>query len=276
VDEVVAGGVEQGAAVILVSGTRKLYRRMGCVDAGLWRVVRVEKRRPLPRLTCTVSEWTANDVPEMYALHQAEPIRFVRDKAEMHVLLKARSLHARPARTWVCRVKGKLAAYLCATGPDGERGVLEVLEMAGSRHVLLASLPAIRASSRAGTVEIETSAWDLEMEILAHAWGLPMVDRGFHGTLKIVERKLFFSAIERYIASRLSREERGGLVIDCGPAMRFRYEGGELLVEKDEDLAALVFGSVERAAPEAGTKGLGEILARLFPMPLPGYGLNYI
>ncbi len=151
VEAVVARSAEQGAVAVLVSGGRGLYRRMGCVDAGLWRTVRVEETSSLPRLGCDVAEWTGRDIPEMAALYQAEPVRFERGMEEMRTLLESRSLHARPGRTWVCRLGQKLAAYVCTTGPEqrsGER-VLKALEIAGSRHALLAALPAICAATGA-------------------------------------------------------------------------------------------------------------------------------
>lgn len=278
VEDVVAHAVAQGAAAILVSGGRGLYRRMGCADAGLWRVVRVNNSQALPRLACSVGEWTSNDIPQMAALYQAEPVRFERDAEEMRTLLEARSLYARTARVWVCQVGEKLAAYACTTGPDtgSEEHVLKILEIAGSRHALLASLPALLAASHAESAEIETAASDLEMEILANAWDLPSVDRGFHGTVKIVDRPRFFSAIEGHIALRLNRAERAALVIDCGSTVVFRYQGEEISITDDSDLAALVFGSIAHASPTPGGRRLMKILARLFPMPLPGYGLNYI
>jgi predicted N-acetyltransferase YhbS len=278
VEEVIARSAAQGAAAVLVSGGRGLYRRLGCADAGLWRTVRVEKSRALPRLKCGVAEWTARDIPGMIALYQAEPVRFERGAEEMRILLEARSLHARPARTWVCRLGQKLAAYACTTGPEqgsGE-GALKALEIAGSRHALLAALPAILAASRAPGAEIETTAFDLEMETLVNALGLPSVLRGFHGTVKIVDRPRFFEAIEGHISLRLTREERAALTIDCGSTVAFRYEGAELSITADADLAALVFGSVDHAPPGAKDVRLGDVLARVFPLPLPGYGLNYI
>lgn len=278
VEEVVARAMTRGAVAILVSGGRGLYKRMGCVDAGLWRTARVEKSCALPRLACDAAEWTARDIPKMLELYQAEPVRFERGAEEMGTLLEARSLYARPARTWVCRVGGKLAAYVCTSGPEqgnGE-GVLKALEFAGSRCALLASLPAILDASRAGSVEIETSAADLEMETLAKAWNLPFAPRGFHGTVKIVDRPGFFSAIEGHLSLRLSRAERAALAINCGAAVTFRYEEAELSTAGDADLAALVFGSVEHAPPAAKDGTLREILARVFPLPLPGYGLNFI
>jgi predicted N-acetyltransferase YhbS len=278
VEEVIARVMAQGAPVILVSGGRGLYRRMGCVDAGLWRTVRVEKSHALPRLKCDVAEWSARDIPGMVALYQAEPVRFERGAEEMRVLLEARSLHARPARTWVCRLGQKLAAYACTSGPEqgSEQRVLKALEIAGSRRALLSALPTILAASRASSVEVETTASDIEMEALVNAGDLPSAPRGFHGTVKIVDRPGFFSAIEEHLSLRLARSEREALAIECGATVVFRYKGAELAIADDADLAALVFGSVTHTPPAAKDGVLREILARVFPLPLPGYGLNYI
>ncbi len=94
--------------------------------------------------------------------------------------------------------------------------------------------------------------------------------------MKILDRAGFFGAIEGHIASRLTQGERAGLTIQCGPAVVFRYKGAELAIADDADLTALVFGSVAHTPPAAEDGTLREILARLFPLPLPGYGLNYI
>jgi predicted N-acetyltransferase YhbS len=278
VTEVISRSAAQGAVAILVSGGRELYRRMGCVDAGLWRAVSVARSRALPRLKCDAAEWTTRDIPEMVALYQGEPIRFERGAEEMRTLLEARSLYARPSRAWLCRIGQRLAAYACTSGPEQGKGerVIKALEIAGSRHALLAALPRILSMSHAGSAEIETAASDLEMEALINAWDLPSVPRGFHGTVKIVDRPRFFSALEGHISLRLTRAERAALAIECGSAVAFRYEGAELSVADDADLAAFVFGSVLHAAPAANDGRLAEILARIFPLPLPGYGLNYI
>ena len=83
----------------------------------------------------------------------------------------------------------------------------------------------------------------------------------------------------------LSAEEREAFTIETsdggalsGPAaaVRFRFHSEEMAIGPDEDLAALVFGCLERPVPDAGPGPLGGILRRLFPLPLPGYGHNYI
>ncbi len=82
------------------------------------------------------------------------------------------------------------------------------------------------------------------------------------GTLKITDPRMFFKSISCLVPS--------GLSIECGDAIVFRIGGESVRVSTDGDLAALVFGSVERRSPDAA------LLRDVFPLPLPSYGLNYI
>jgi GNAT superfamily N-acetyltransferase len=296
-DDLIAAARAKGAVAILVSGGRGLYRRIGCIDAGLWRVVHVDASSRLPALEYAAGEWGDPDVPEMAALYQAEPVRFVRDCSEMRLLLEARSLHSRPARTWVVRAAGTVAAYLCTSVAGTDARTLDALECAGSRAAVLAAVPSILAASGAERISIETSAADIEMEGLARAHGLSIETRGFHGTLLIIDPRGFLGSLQAYFDGRLSTAERAGLEISFDQGVRFKLAAEELRCVTPPDLAALVFGSVERPA-QAGRAGgtgpqgaagrqsatgplgadspLGALLGRLFPIPLPVYGLNYI
>jgi len=64
--------------------------------------------------------------------------------------------------------------------------------------------------------------------------------------------------------------------VEIDGAVVFRLGAEQLSCPTPADLAALLFGSVERAGSAAGSGRLGALLARLFPLALPGYGLNYI
>lgn len=277
-DDVVARAAEQGTVIVLISGGRGLYRRMGCVNAGLYRVISIAKKSGLPAIACDTRDWVEEDLPDMTALHQAEAVRFIRDAAEMRTLLESRMLFCRPARTFVVRRGGSILAYICCQGPDdltGE-GVVRAREIAGSRPALLTAAPAILEAQGAQVLEIETPAADIELESLARAYKLTCKDTGFHGTVKIIDRKGFFRSVEGYAVKRLTSEERDALQIECGPAVTFRCGSEQLSIHQDEDLSAMIFGSVERAVPAVGRGRLGNLLERLFLLPLPGYGLNYV
>ena len=236
VDDCMSAAGAQGASLVLVSGGRGLYRRMGCIDAGLFTVVRVERNSRLTRVSFSAREWTEADLPDLEALHRQEPVRFVRAPGEMRRLLGTGAVHARPGRTWVARVGERTAAYLCVEGPDAKTGpgVLVAREVGGSREAVLAAAGRIIDVTGAECLDIEVPASDTETRLLAETAGCECRTTGMHGTLKIIDPAVFLET--RTMAA--------------------------------EDLAALVFGSVERDAPPNVPDG--------FPLPLPCYGLNYV
>lgn len=244
-DDAVAHAVAQGASLLLVSGGRGLYRRMACIEAGLSRVIEVDGGAGRQG-DCRVRQWTEQDSAGLEALYSREAVRFVRAHGQMAVLLRARAMFCCPARTWVVEKEARAAAYLCVCGPDDSTGPGVVLsrELAGSRETVLDAASAVLEAEGAQRLDIEVPASD-ELVRLAAARGLAARAIGRHGTLKIIDRDAFLRAI----APRLQRWPHP---LPDGP----------------EDLAALVFGSAER--PASGESG------GPFPIPLPGYGLNYI
>jgi len=269
--------------LMLVSGDGSLYRRLGCVNAGLFTRVRVGRdgTRP-PAISCAVKEWTPGDRAALQALHHAESVRFVRDAGEMRILLETGMPHCRPARTWTVKAGGATAAFLCVEGPDDETGprVARAVEIAGSRIAMIAAAPAILDASAADTLEIDACAADAELQSLAREYDLPATEMGMHGTLKIIDPRGFFESLRPWRAERLGAEENAGLRIECRDAVTFTLGSGRLTLSPEGDLAALVFGSHERKPPHVegaeGSGGLQAVLDRLFPLPLPEYGLNYI
>jgi hypothetical protein len=172
-DDCVSTARAQGVSLLLVSGGRGLYRRMGCVDAGLFSVIQVQRNGKLPEVACQVREWTEADVPDLEALHGQEKVRFVRPPGEMRTLLRTRSLHARPGRTWVVRTAEGIAGYLCVSDPDARTGpgVLVAREIAGSRAAVLAAACPILDAPGADRLDIEVPASDEELCSLARSSG---------------------------------------------------------------------------------------------------------
>jgi GNAT superfamily N-acetyltransferase len=258
VDACVSAASVRGAELLMISGGRGLYRRLGCVNAGLFTLIRLRRESRLPPVSCRVSEWTEADLPELAKLHGREPVRFVRTPGEMLSLLQTRALHAQPARTWVVRVGEETAGYLCVSGPDRKTGpgMLFAREIAGSRPAIVSAAHAILDASKAECLDIEIPASDRETISLARAFDWETRDAGMHGTLKIIDAAGFIKALEPRFQSRLSPEERAAFAMP------------DVTQKTPEDLAALVFGSIERESPR--------ILPSVFPLPLPAYGLSYV
>lgn len=277
-DDAIAAALAQGAVIILVSGGRGLYRRMGCIDAGLFRTVKVEAGSRFPAMRLAVREWAPADVGGMAALQRTEPVRWLRGEEETRLLLATNRIYARPGGTWVVHAEGKLAAWFSASDPDRENDGAgpAVREIAGSRLAALAALPAVLGRRKLPYANVVAVASDLELELQASVFGLHAEIRGFHGTVKIIDPPGLFRSLDGWIAERLGPIEKGRLQVEHGAGTTFRHGGQSLALGGVEDLAALVFGSVERALPLLPPGPLSEVLRRIFPVPLPCYGLSYI
>ena len=266
-----------GINTLLISGGRGLYRRMACIDAGVYRSVIVDQTSRLPQARATAARWTAADIPALSRLQDAEPVRYERDARTMATLVAADHLECKPASFWKIEERGTLAAYLCIQAPidlDG-RKVSRVRELVGSRAAALATLPQILGAIGAQSAAIKNPSGDEAMSSLIREYGLRVGPQGFDGTVKVVDRRGFFEEIRPRLVLRLLAEEARALTITAGPPTTFRLGSEELVVESDQDFAALAFGSIERASPRAGG-ALGAALGKVFPLPLPGYGLDYV
>ncbi len=237
-EDAIACAMRQGAVLMLVSGDGPLYRRLGCVSAGLFSRVRVNRRSRRPAMSCVVTEWTPADLAGMQALHQAECVRFIRDAGEMRTLLNTGMAHCRPARTWMVNRDGAPMAYLCVKGPDEHTGprVARAVEIAGARIAMLASSAAILEASGADTLEIDIHAAENELACLARELGHEVAEAGMHDTMKIIDPRGFFDALTPWRAERLSAEENAGLQIECADAVTFILGPEKLVVNPGESL----------------------------------------
>ena len=278
-EDTILKSLRDGVEVMLISGGRGLYRRAGCINAGIYHVYPIPKDARLPDLPVEVKRWEREDTPDLVRIHQSEPVRYVRDIDEFLTLLEARVVVNHPSDTWLVGVDGEMVAYICAQKPreekDGVR-VLNVEEMAGSRTAVLAALTKLFDLYNVDRINLNTTAADGEMRSLGKLIGVPYVPRGFHGTLRIINLKGFFAAIEPYVSERLDEDELWGLEIEFEPDLIFRYEDEEFRLETIQDITAFVFGSLEHERPTPKGPKLSRILDKLFPMPLVDYGLNYI
>ena len=104
----------QGATLLLISGGRGLYHRLGYVTVGrfdryAWTPAELQAARD-PAIE--VTGYRDDDLSEVVALHQREPIRFRRSASDWQKLLAARMLMNSPAELWLVRQRSETVAYL--------------------------------------------------------------------------------------------------------------------------------------------------------------------
>ncbi len=129
-------------SIMLVSGGRGLYARLGCVEFGtLRRAWWVPTSWSDPGVTCRASSRLREDAPILHRLYRTEAYRVVRTPIEMESYLNATTaprFRARPApvRVLIAEREGTAVAYaVAAPGREGTR--IDLLEWAGDRAGLL-------------------------------------------------------------------------------------------------------------------------------------------
>jgi predicted N-acetyltransferase YhbS len=268
--------LEEGVSLMLISGSRGLYHRLGYVQVGCFHIYTVPAGETDPDFSIT--EFEDDDLPALVGLHQAEPVRFFRPEEDWRRVLAIKMLMNQLADLLVVRHRGAVAAYAgvqrAASAPAGPQPA-RIREIAGSRSALAAVLPGIAQRYGLATAELITWPSDVEWRTQAALRGWTCTARAFPGTLGIIDPERFLQAIRPLLAERTGTALR---VEPCGDGARLEVDGASLTLETMGQLTALVFGGETeeaRALPEIPS-ALRAGIAAAFPLPLLWYGYNYV
>lgn len=207
----------EGVALLLISGDRSLYRRIGARRFGHLRRYRLAAAAlgvgPAPvgadaqRASTGGGPWTmlpARAPAELAALYAREPVRYERSAAEWSALLAAKE-YLPPARghlslcAWGGAGGAEPAAYaLC--GPahrprSGEGGaVLPVVEFAGERRAIPWLLGEAMRQTGAESAQLLVQPGDAPLVALLTALGAVAEPCGHQGTARVLDFAAFASA----------------------------------------------------------------------------------
>jgi len=276
--------VAEGACVMLISGTRGLYRRAGCVPAQIFRHVVWTGPQDGARLSpFTVRPATEADARQCAMLYQMEPVHLVRCVEEFERRLRCRVPDGRLADNWIIEQASEPVAYMLTAVPWGksrEDGVHEMGllgEYAGDRSVLLTAIDGLLANPELRELRLAVPWWDRGML----DWITPPnVDLGWSvltaHTMRIVNWPGLMRDLRLYVAQRLTRRERRGLRFEQA-GDRFAITRGRGRLEFDGmAITRLVLGVPQGAEDlvPVPADGLGEVVRALFPLPSFIPGLN--
>ena len=269
----------EGASLMLISGGRGLYHRLGYVNVGSFRSFTARAEiLPVPAEGLRVEPCGAAQIPGLIALHQRLPVRFVRPADDWEKLLAAGMIMNQRGDCLGVWEEGRLVAYAAVQRPrDGAPA--RVREYAGSETALFAALGAVARYYEAFGVEVVAMPGTEDLARLLRNAGAEEKELAFTGTLGILDVDGFFACIHPYVRECLGAPT-DALFLDLRQtnSISFEYAGERYALANRGQLTALVFGgSTEeaRSIPEA-PPGVGEILKRIFPMPLLWYGYNYV
>ncbi len=284
-----------GVTLVLISGVRGLYDRLGCAVVG--RVHRFTMQPKdvelIPIQGFELKPFEDTDILDVIRVQQAEPVRFHRRIEEFKAFLKclgsdsAGEVHSKYTFTVSDGVQP--LAYIVAQIPrDASKTDSTVFEYGGSRTALAAALKILTQRYGMKGLQIPIPSHDFEFLSILRKAGLTLPKTThFGGTVKVLGFRNLLTQLRPFLVERLNLEE-GESVGIWEEDGRFIFKLGRerLLLNDEKDVTRLLFGVPESVSPRHEkyvpktsvtlVEGrLTDVLGRVFPLPTIIYGLNY-
>lgn len=282
-DDAIRRARDNGAALMLISGGRSLYTTRGAHSGGIF--VEYELSAPLPGsnddLQCqAIGE---EDHAPALRLFNDEATRFRRSEAEYRRLIGCGMVINRSGGTWVVRRGGRMVAVFSAALPreDQDHPTLAIREQAGDRSAVLHGALQLAGEVGAQMLQLRAYPWD---ENTRGAWlqaGADIRETTSLYTVRILDARRLLEAMMPLLIERAGEAISTVEVIPEEDdrklhTLRFRLDGEEVCLEGSETIIHTVFGHPESQPTPEPDEGLGGLLRRALPLPLPMYGLNYV
>jgi predicted acetyltransferase len=181
-------------SLLIVSGTRDLYKRAGCIQTGLiyyysirrealltinkigyYSVKRIAKR-------ADAAEWTLD-------LYNKQLNRFDRDLNLMRTLLDAIWFKREnwPMELFEITENGKRVAYFIGFKRGKESRTLNVMEMAGSQYAIFKSLSDIAEEMNADEISLRVHPADTSLVGILNSMAFPRQETSVQGTVRVID-----------------------------------------------------------------------------------------
>jgi ribosomal protein S18 acetylase RimI-like enzyme len=280
-DYCIRRSIAESARLMLISGIRGLYTRAGNVTAQEFEYVTLRPGQlRLEAGDFTVRPATAADAAPCARIYQAEPVHFVRRVSKFADHFTRREEFPK-GEDWIVESDGRPLAYCFTRLPWGyarEQGVREVIEYAGSRVALVASLAQVLADLNLRELRLAVPWQDTDLLWLLRQQGLagdriPLPEH----TMRIINFPGLMADLRPYVQARLPASLRRGLRFEQQDDRCAIVRGHERLELDGAAMTRLVMGIPAGQTTKAVTTSpvLDEIIAALFPLPSFLPGLNY-
>lgn len=280
---------KEGARLMLISGGRGLYTRVGCVPTGKYIQFTIQSGQSLPaKPGITLRRAASADAEVCSRIYHTEPVHFIRPPTKFAERLR-HSYGYVHSEAWIVEQAGQPAAYLLLGIPwenGREDGIRHVREAAGSRVALVGALGQIMEQTKLQEIAWPVAWQDLDTINLLQENGLtgapvPLIDH----TMRIINFPGLMADLRPYLQARLGGNLRRGLHFSqSGPLLGDTHQdqlsiarAGERLDLDGANMTRLVMGDPENilSQPLTSSQKMAEIIQALFPLPSFMPGLNY-
>jgi len=287
--------LKEGARLMLISGDEGVYMRLRNIFQGKYMYFSIKPEqssqwRSTPA-NLVFRKATAADALFCGQLYQAEPVQFVRQKADfLRALRDPMSNMYIHADQWIIERSGQAVAYLFLGIPwslhgGPETGIRHVGEYAGSRSALVDVIPALMKTSNLQELTWPVAWQDLELiQMLLHSGHKGNMTSLDGHTLRIINFSRLMEDLRPILRARLGTNVLRGLRFEqSGPPLggigtdRYTILRGSDRLELDgAAMTLLVMGNADTEAKAIQAPGaLAEVISALFPLPSFLPGLNY-
>ncbi|MSQ42614.1 MAG: GNAT family N-acetyltransferase [Chloroflexi bacterium] len=285
-----------GVDLMLISGGRGLYTRVGCREVGVDHRFILESgdtagRAGVARPGLALVPVTAADIRALGAIHEREAVRFVRPRDDWERAFDCGIVMNTPSDFWGVADGSGVIAYVVVHRPDRVRYrkaedalFVRVVEHAGPRDAVAHALPALIDRYGAARAEVHVGGHDMDLvRALRHA-GLHGVPEASSGTIRVVDFPRLMGKVRPLIAGRTGHDLASRLVFEADEragSARGGFSIGDgtrtIRVADHASLGPWLFGTPEgtHSVPQ-GDPSLAADLASALPLPALWYGVNYV
>ena len=264
---------KNGVDFALISGTRDLYLREGCGRCQPTYDFMVQPKAFDQAIDLCVGDPRLH-LQEIQRIYAAEPVHFERTMEELQNLTCGYPNHQ--DRSIFALLNHNAYLFGWRSHQENLGDFIEVNEYAGDRKVL-AQIGQAVAARESLAVRFHVPDWDEKLRTELMKCGEQVYfNNSWEGTTKIISLGRLMEKTRPAWAPKVGAEAAKKLAF-------FQFMNDAEVTREDEKLklsgqaiAELVFGTTEAREWAAEQPALKDALQRIFPLPGPRYGLNFI
>jgi predicted N-acetyltransferase YhbS len=292
-----------GVDIMLISGGRGLYTRVGCRQVGRELdfsftaddAAPLGSAHPPGAVPFTLAPVGADHLPALRGVYAAEPVRFIRRREDWEMAIECGVVMNTASDFWGVFAGDGMAAYLVVHQPSKVRRrnpddptVTRVVEYAGQRAAVAFALPRLLERYRTDRVTIHVAGVPAVFpRVLEDVTGRQGTPAGASGTLRVINFVQLMERCRPLLAERMGHAAASELTFhaDAPPGspeggFAIRRGTGEIRIPDLASLALYLFGTSRPiTAPDASPTGPDELLALMdsaLPLPALWYGISYV
>ncbi|WP_165972187.1 GNAT family N-acetyltransferase [Paenibacillus piri] len=280
----IARCAEEGAQLLLISGTRGLYLRNDGMEVGGLKRFAIRSAGELPSSAETEAYAMrpydgAGDRAAMLRLMESDGAYYMRTDAELEQLIRSAAfLSNYPAEQhiWLSfTADGEAAAYAVfgsVKKKDGE-SVVEIVEYAGGDEAVIGLLGHIAGMFGFQPLSFPVMAARASLAEALVTAGCSFTEETIPGTIRMIDFQGLWKTLRPYMEQQLGEAALSELSLtEVGGGCRIAYKG-ETLTVGNRGATALLFNGPSIV----GQGELKQVLSRMFPLPFPfTESLNFV